>query len=195
MKTSISINDQDIAVAKFLEDNNVVYKSVYLLDCSKDSEWQHDLFNISFIKGSNLINTEFKTGLGHRVLKTKQGTYTSLSTLSTKYNKELKKANIEKGLHLIDNDFKLSNGYKNTFYTGGSCYAVSPTAASVLYSLLLDSDCGHELFEDFCNNCGYDQDSIKSLEIYRACQKNAKQLNSLFTQKQLEELRELLEDY
>ncbi len=189
MKTSISINEQDIAVAKFLEDNNIVYKSVYLLDCSKGSEWQHDLFNVSFIKGSNLINTEFKTGLGHRIPKPKK------VTSVCKYNKELKKANIEKGLHLIKEDFRLSGGYKNTFYSGGSCFAVSPTAASVLYSLLLDSDCGHELFEDFCDNFGYDQDSIKALEIYKACQKNAKQLNNMFTQKQLEELRELLEDY
>lgn len=176
MKTSISINEQDIAVAKFLEDNNIVYKSVYLLDCSKDSEWQHDLFNVSLIKGSKLINTEFKTGLGHRVLKAKRGTVTSLAA---KYSKELKKANIEKGLHKVE----------------GACFAVSPSAASVLHSLLLDSDCGHELFEDFCDNFGYDQDSIKSLEIYKACQKIAKQLNSLFTQKQIEDLRELLEDY
>lgn len=192
MKTSISITEQDISVAKFLEDNNITFKSVYLLDNSNNDEWQHDLFNVSIIKGNKLINTEFKTGLGHRVLKAKQGTYTSLST---KYNKELKKANIEKGLHLITADHYSSTGYKKSFYASGSCFAVSPTAASVLYSLLLDSDCGYELFEDFCDNFGYDQDSIKALEIYKTCQKNAKQLTNLFTHEQLEVLRELLEDY
>ena len=192
MKTSISINDQDIAIANFLKDNNIIFKSTYLLDNSKDEEWQHDLFNVTFVNGRKLINTEFKTGLGHRVLKSKKGT---MSSLATKYNKELLKVNIEKGLTPIESDFISNNGWSKSLYVGGSCFAVSPTAASVLYSLLLDYDYAYELFEDFCDNLGYDQDSIKALEIYKACQKNAKQLKEVFTYSQLNVIRELLEEY
>jgi len=192
MKTSITIYEQDIAIANFLKDNDITFKSIYLLNNSNDEEWQHDLFNVTFTKGNKLINTEFKTGLGHRVLKAKKGTYTSLAT---KYNKELLKANIEKGLTLIESDFILNDGWSKSKYMGGSCFAVSPTAASVLYSLISDHDCAYELFEDFCDNFGYDQDSIKALEIYKACQKNAKQLNKVFSNEKLNTIRELLEDY
>ena len=192
MKTSIRILEQDTAIANFLKDNNIIFKSTYLLDNSKDEEWQHDLFNVTFTNGNKLINTEFKTGLGHRVLKAKKGAITSLAP---KYNKELLKVGIDKGLTLIEDDFVLNNGWTKSKYIGGSCFAVSPTAASVLYSLIVDHDCAYDLFEDFCDNCGHDQDSIKALEIYKACQKNAKQLNSLFSNAQLNTIRELLVDY
>lgn len=35
-------------------------------------------------------------------------------------------------------------------------------------------------FEDFCNNFGYDTDSIKALKTYKACKKQAEKCTRLF---------------
>lgn len=63
----------------------------------------------------------------------------------------------------------------------------------VLYSLVSDSQAGNETFDDFCDNFGYDNDSIKASEIYRACQKNSKKVRTFI--KDLDEAGELFQDY
>lgn len=175
MKTSIIVNDQDIAVTEFLKNNGVDYKAVYVKDNSQDKEWQHDLFNVSFTKGTKSFNTEFKTGLGHRVKQYKNG----VTSLRPIYNKELAKVDLKGCLHKTDNDQ----------------FAVSPTSANVLYCLLLDADLSSEIFEDFCHNLGYDEDSLTAFEIYRQCQKNTTELRKIFDSSLQAELREILEDY
>ena len=64
---------------------------------------------------------------------------------------------------------------------------------NVLYSLILDSQAGSESFDDFCDNFGYDNDSIKANEIYRACRKNTKKVRTFL--KDLEQAGELFQDY
>lgn len=193
MKNSITLNEQDLQVANFLDEHNIKFQLTYMLDCSKDEEWQHDLFNV-VISNTNAkrINTEFKTGLGHRVLQRNQGRVTSLST---QYKKELKKVGLQDCLTPIKEAFSLNNGFTKQFYSENSCYSVPPTQASVLYSLLLGSDCADYSFTDFCSEFGYDEDSMKAFDIYKACQKSSKQLREVFTHSQIETLRELLEDY
>jgi hypothetical protein len=51
------------------------------------------------------------------------------------------------------------------FYGGAG--VTNPSAADVLSSLCLDANCGAS-FEDFCSECGYNQDSIQALKTYRA---------------------------
>lgn len=51
----------------------------------------------------------------------------------------------------------------------------------ILYSLILDSQAGAESFDDFCDNFGYDNDSMKANEIYKACQKNGKKVKTFIT--------------
>ena len=63
----------------------------------------------------------------------------------------------------------------------------------VLYSLILDSQAGAESFDDFCDNFGYDNDSIKANEIYKACQKNAKKVKTFITD--IDKASELFQDY
>jgi len=59
-------------------------------------------------------------------------------------------------------------------------YAISnlckPTAYDVLYCLRLDSEADNMSFNDWCDMCGYDNDSISALKIYHACQENARKL-------------------
>jgi hypothetical protein len=63
----------------------------------------------------------------------------------------------------------------------------------ILYSLILDSQAGNETFDDFCDNFGYDNDSIKANDIYRACQKNAKKVRTFI--KDIDQANELFQDY
>lgn len=46
-------------------------------------------------------------------------------------------------------------------------------------------------FEDFCSDCGYDEDSRTAERIYFAVQKEYTQLARLFTPEQMEELSEI----
>jgi hypothetical protein len=63
----------------------------------------------------------------------------------------------------------------------------------VLYSLILDSQFSNETFDDFCDNLGYDNDSIKANEIYRVCQKNTKKVKTFISN--LDEANELFSEY
>ncbi len=71
----------------------------------------------------------------------------------------------------------------------------APSAADLLYSVLLDASYSAITFEDFCNNLGYDTDSRKALETYLLCQENGKKLGEIFTNAEEAELNSLLEDF
>lgn len=70
-----------------------------------------------------------------------------------------------------------------------------PFAASVLHCLILDSSADDMSFSNWCDDYGYDTDSIKTLTVYNACCDNAKRLRKIFTRDQIEQLREVLQDY
>ena len=70
----------------------------------------------------------------------------------------------------------------------------TPSAASVIYSVLMERTHG-ELFPDWCDNFGYDSDSIKAREIYDFCQKQEIKLRGVLNNEQTEALEKLLEDY
>ena len=72
---------------------------------------------------------------------------------------------------------------------------VAPTAASVLYSLLLDASGADENFHDWCANYGYDTDSRKALATYEACCIIRADVNKFFTAAERAELAAILEDY
>ena len=55
-----------------------------------------------------------------------------------------------------------------------------PEIKDVLYCLVMDYTSASETFEDFCDEFGYDNDSIKSLNIFKACQKNSEKMKRIF---------------
>jgi hypothetical protein len=63
----------------------------------------------------------------------------------------------------------------------------------VLYCLLMDSQAGSQSSDDFCDNYGYDNDSISANETYRACQKNGKKVRTFI--KDINQAIELFQDY
>ena len=69
-----------------------------------------------------------------------------------------------------------------------------PTKEDVLYSMITD-DVNNMTLNDFCNEFGYNEDSIKALEIYKACKRETKAYYDMFDSEEREVLRELLKDY
>lgn len=71
----------------------------------------------------------------------------------------------------------------------------SPRSASVLHSLLLDAEASVTSFRNWCDEFGYDNDSISARNTYDACQENADKLKRIFNLEQLDQLAEALQDY
>lgn len=69
-----------------------------------------------------------------------------------------------------------------------------PTIKDVLFSFIMGDVSGMS-FKDFCDEFGYDNESIKSLKIYTNCQRETKAYYDMFDSEEREILRELLEDY
>lgn len=65
---------------------------------------------------------------------------------------------------------------------------ICPTVYDVL-SCLTKYDCG--TFECFCNEFGYSDDSRKAFALYQGCVKEYEDLSRIFTEEQLEKLREI----
>lgn len=89
--------------------------------------------------------------------------------------------------------------YVTDFYMGSGLVdemnkPKKPTKKDILYSLIM-SDVRGMNFDDFCNEFGYDNDSIKALKIYEACQKETKAFYNMFDEEEREILGELLQDY
>lgn len=64
----------------------------------------------------------------------------------------------------------------------------NPNAYDILASL---STCYSDSFEDFCFNFGYDEDSRKAYQTYKAVQEQELNLYKLFTHEELEQLAEI----
>ena len=88
--------------------------------------------------------------------------------------------------------------YPNAKFTKGYwqvSIAQKPEPAGVINSILLDSSDCDESFNDWCSNFEYDTDSRKALETYLECQNNYNRFRKIFTQSEIEVLREMLQDY
>jgi len=71
----------------------------------------------------------------------------------------------------------------------------TPTKEDVLYCLCFDYNCNTFSFEEFCSELGYDNDSIKSLNVFKALKKNQTKLNYLFGPETMQKLSEEYQDY
>ena len=70
-----------------------------------------------------------------------------------------------------------------------------PKIADVLHSLIMDASAADENFHAWCSNYGYSDDSIKALNIYKACLETAHALRKHLPPETLRQARELLQDY
>lgn len=71
----------------------------------------------------------------------------------------------------------------------------APSNSDIMYSLLLDSEASDYSFSEWCDNFGFDSDSISVFNTYQQCENIGKQLKRVFSREQIEAMREALQDY
>ena len=70
-----------------------------------------------------------------------------------------------------------------------------PHVASLLFSLIRDSQAATQSFKDWCEECGYNTDSRMALEMYLECQEIESKLRAAVGCDNLARLKTLFEDY
>jgi hypothetical protein len=107
--------------------------------------------------------------------------------------------------HGVRNDWKCHrwmvtiDGLVKDYYMGEAHVRdgvpIPPTPEMVLSSLLSESMAVTTTFEDWCLELGYNDDSIRALNTYRACCTTDAELRKVFTDEQLKAITLALEDY
>lgn len=184
MNTVPTINDQDLAVADYLKSIGATFELVLAqIDHDRD-DWKSDKW-LAIINGESW---EYYTGIGHR--------YAPFKALGRPFRDRCELIGGNIGDLCKDTKELRRNPKKNSIHSEKYAKTVPPTQAGVLYSLLLDADCAAGIsFNEFCDNLGYDNDSMKAHRIYFACQDTGDRLSKIFNRKQIAKLQELLEDY
>lgn len=141
----------------------------------KSDDWQET--SNKWVITLNGEDFDYYTGSAHRVIKGKLwgeqcATFERLSNVG--FNRTLTAEGFKKLMALTK--------------------ATPPKIEDVLYSLIMDSDACTMSFEEWCGDFGYEEDSIKALETYRACQKNADKLSKAKVYVS-DEMREFFQEY
>lgn len=134
----------------------------------KRDNWECDGWILQLHKNNNTQMINYYTGIGRR-----------------------KVSNFTKAC--IDRDYKGSINHKHAMAKHAK--PVTPDVCSIIYSLNLDSQAIDESFPNWCDNYGYDSDSIKALNVYNACCDNAKKYYSIVDRATREQLEDILADY
>lgn len=69
-----------------------------------------------------------------------------------------------------------------------------PTVADVLYSLFNDANAADYNFSDWCDEFGYSDDSIKALNMYKACLDTATALRKYFSPEQRAAIQSIIQE-
>ena len=97
------------------------------------------------------------------------------------------------------NKYRITLTYNNktVWFIYNDNYMNKSDLKDILYCLILDATAYENAynFADFCNEFGYDSDSMKAYKIYQACKKQLDRYNKLFTQEEKDFLQNLLQDY
>lgn len=112
---------------------------------------------------------DYFTGIGHVEILTQ-------SERSKSENKEfLKVLSSEEEETELKASFNKSQR-QQLWDTTNRIYRRHPKIEHVLECLQSDAQCGDMSFDQFCDDFGYSNDSLKALDVYRACADTAKKL-------------------
>ena len=100
---------------------------------------------------------------------------------ATKYNAKVKYGGKQQSFEFTDSVHNTENG-------------IEPNPKDVLYSLIMDISSPDDE-EEFYSEFGYDADSRKAYDIYRAVQKEKQKVNKLFSESDIEKLQTVFQDY
>lgn len=163
----MNANEIETAVDAYLRDIGVTY-AVTLSEQGHDNDgWECDAWRVTFSRGKSSFPCPYYTGIGHRVASNHAH---AVYVASPRQADDRRKRD-------------------------AAAKPVSPRAASVLYSLLLDARAADMSFPDWCGEIGYDEDSFKAFDTYRQCCDIGRDLDKVFTRTEREHLAELLQEY
>jgi len=162
------INPIETAVNEYLKAQGITFAAV-LTGSGKRDDWECDSWSVSFTRsGKERFVTDYHTGIGHR--QSKQPMPADIKRLG-------------------------KNILARLDWERMCVKPVTPQAASVLYSLLLDAQGAEQNFIDWCAEYGYDSDSMKAHKIYTACCEILQKVRAFFTNEERATMQELLQDY
>jgi hypothetical protein len=161
------LDEQDKLIADYLQGRGIIF-SCFFQGATKKDNRECDSWKVFFQSKLHNFEEQFYTGIGHRKL---------IRPMPSDYKKLSPRC-------LAVQDFK--KDYLKP---------VAPTAASVLYCLLSDSQASGESFPDWCGGLGYDTDSRKAFDIYMQCCNIGHKMRITFSSQELETLDKLLQDY
>lgn len=168
----------DKQITETLKTENINFTVVHVGFTYK-GDWPCDEWRVTFSKGKESLTTEYYTGTGHRVLD------------PLYKNDKFAKMDLEKARNYL----KKGETPKNEAIFLKLSKIVSPGVAGVLSGLILDPRALDQSFADWCDDLGYDDDSISAFDAYRACCENGKKLQKVFSRDTLVKIEELLQDY
>lgn len=132
--------------------NNLKFSAKFIGQDENAEGWKHFKWSILI----NDVSFEYSTGIGH--FTRYAGTCNPGETVHD---------------NMYKNNKKPVNGLAVNSLNG---WVHVPEAKEVLECLFLDESMGSESFNDFCDNSGLSNDSLKALDIYRACMSIAPKL-------------------
>jgi hypothetical protein len=168
-------NPIETAVNEYLKAQGITFAAFGGMETKRD-DWTCDAWQCKFsrypkgvVNGSDItLTTDYYTGVGHRESRVRMPADIARLRPNILMRVQWEKANLK---------------------------AVAPTAASVLYSLLLDSSGAEQNFLDWCGDYGYDSDSMKAHKIYTDCCEQLQKVRVFFTNEERQAMQELLQDY
>ena len=161
------MNKQDKAIADYLASIGAQFGAA-LVGAIKRDKWDCDEWRAKFTKQGKELETVFYTGTGHRKSSAEMPADIARLGPRTLARVEWEKRNLK---------------------------PVAPTAACVLYGLIMDGNACDYLFDDWCADYGYDTDSRKALDTYLECQAIGTKLSRFFTSEQRANIAAMLKDY
>ena len=158
---------------------------------NKDSEHKSLNYKVTLTRNSRNFTFDYMMGSAHVPHK---GLPVSPAT---NYLKEMKRTVINRSCE---------TGYQSKWCSGleriipvtkkMNQQRITPENTDVLHCCLLDAEVlDHPDFESWAGDFGYDIDSRSAEKIYKECLASALQFRQLFKSEELEELRELFQDY
>lgn len=174
-------------VSAILAAKGVEYSAAFVpFSKSRNKNSDHKTLNwrVTFKRGRAEMSTDFSQGIGHLP--------PSIRNMRDKYaQRKAEEVAAESGRVP-----KCGFGGDAHYYVTGSCPKLTPpTAADVLYCLLSDAAVlDHPNFESWASEYGYDVDSRKAEQTYKACLSIALEMRAVFTEEDSRALREIVQD-
>lgn len=158
----------ELAFSEYLTRIGVTMTCRHLGQRKDADDWEHDLWFVTLQRpGKADVTTEYRTGMGHRVADRSTPDFVRINPRS-----------------LATEQWVRDHAKPH-----------APQAAGVLHCLLMDASSAEQNFYDWCDELGYNNDSLKARNTYDACCQILTKLRGFFTGTEHAAMTELLEDY